>query len=696
VHFNSLSISNLRAVKKFHVDNLGSFVAVAGQNGSGKSCVFDAIRLLKSTYGGYSANEYHQWFGEFAVNLQDKNSILKLFRNRDMPIMIKASVSFAESETLYMQERTEELVEPLAWLKVTGQPADYWTWNRAANALQLQYLQPQLNAASAELASNVKSALGQASYEIELEITISGELRIRDCPLISVAFQSYAPEHLGVIEYHSASRSYERQEVGGINLDTRAFEDQRRQHRLYNWQDKYRNVKTELASSYLRAMIARESGQPLPGEDLNDTLVELFQTFFPDKAYEGVRPKPGGSLEFPVRLRSGETHDIDDLSSGEKEILYGYLKLRNSAPKNSVILLDEPELHLNPSLLQGFADFYHRHLGAGRNNQLWVVTHSDTVLRQAVGNMNYRVYQMVVAHALDGRENQAVEVIADDDVEKATIDLIGDLAAYRPYSKVVVLEGKAENGFDVMVVRRLFPDFARRVNLISGGHKQRVRDLYSVLSRADVQAGTKSRFFATVDKDSESQMATDAGASEFSWDVYHIENYLLDAGSIRAATAVLGGADAFADDEEVIDVLRECASELVDGLVLERVRTYVNAEFIHAIKIAGRPNTKSPASDIAPFIQSSAARIRDIAGRLTTKELENLADQHRVALQGALVDGTWQQEFPGRAILKRYTHRMLKGKIEAALFANAVLDKMVERRVEPEGMARVLNAIRQR
>jgi predicted ATPase len=503
MHFDSLSISNLRAVKKFHVDDLGSFVVVAGQNGSGKSCVFDAIRLLKSAYGGYSANEYHQWFGEFAVNLQDKGSILKLFRDRTTSIVIRASVSFAESEVLYMQDRTEELVEPLAWLQVTGQPVDHWTWNRASMALQLQHLQPQLNAVSAEFAGNVRAALGRSSYEIELEITTNGELRVRECLPIAVAFQAYAPDYLGVVEYHSASRSYERQEVGGINLDARAFEDQRRQRRLYNWQDKYRNVKTELATSYLRSIIARESGQQLAGEDLNETLIELFQTFFPDKVYEGVRPKAGGSLEFPVRLRSGETHDIDDLSSGEKEILYGYLKLRNSAPRNSVILLDEPELHLNPSLLQGFADFYYRHLGAAQSNQLWLVTHSDTLLRQAVGNANYRVYQMVTAHALDGRENQAVEVVADDDVERVTIDLVGDLAAYRPYSKVVVLEGKTENGFDVTVVKRLFPDFARRVNLISGDHKQRVRDLYSVLSRADVQAGTRSRFFAIVDKDSD-------------------------------------------------------------------------------------------------------------------------------------------------------------------------------------------------
>jgi predicted ATPase len=38
--FHSLKITNLRAIRQFEINDLGSFVVVAGQNGSGKSCVF--------------------------------------------------------------------------------------------------------------------------------------------------------------------------------------------------------------------------------------------------------------------------------------------------------------------------------------------------------------------------------------------------------------------------------------------------------------------------------------------------------------------------------------------------------------------------------------------------------------------------------------------------------------------------------
>ncbi|MGH9961515.1 MAG: AAA family ATPase, partial [Pyrinomonadaceae bacterium] len=411
MRFRSLRVSNLRAVRLFEIDDLKDFIMIAGPNGCGKSCVFDAIRLLKSSYGGYSPDEHLQWFSEFAINPQDTHAFREIFRDPTVPVEISATIEYAEPERTFLVEQGADLIWPIAWQRVTGQRMDYWSFSRMAIATQLGHFRPEVEKQVAALSTALLDAMKTTTHHLSLSLHPDGNIQIAPCVPAEVSFQAYAPQSLGVIEFHSASRAYVRQPLQGINLDARTFEDQRRQQSLYNWQAKYQNVKTELAAGYLRALISQESGQAVEGEDLNETLKELFRTFFPDKEYEGVRAMPGGGLEFPVRLPGGETHDIDELSSGEKEILYGYLRLRNSTPRRSVILIDEPELHLNPSLLQGFTDFYSRHLGVAQENQLWLVPHSDTLLRQGLGTSNDRLHPMLGATTSSG--NQASEVLLD-------------------------------------------------------------------------------------------------------------------------------------------------------------------------------------------------------------------------------------------------------------------------------------------
>jgi predicted ATPase len=141
-----------------------------------------------------------------------------------------------------------------------------------------------------------------------------------------------------------------------------------------------------MAGNFVKELLAEKSqgNENIERESLSDTLKELFESFFPEKKFLGPQPTSDGGLAFPV-TSNGTEHDLDELSSGEKEILYGYLRIRSSAPSDSIILLDEPELHLNPRLIRGLPEFYRKHLGESLKNQLWLVTHSDALIREAIG-----------------------------------------------------------------------------------------------------------------------------------------------------------------------------------------------------------------------------------------------------------------------------------------------------------------------
>ncbi|WP_298803163.1 AAA family ATPase [uncultured Pseudokineococcus sp.] len=693
VRFSALKVSNFRAIEAMELLNLTDFIVIAGPNGSGKSCVFDALRLIKSVYGGYQANEYMQWFGEFQINLNDRRELARLFREPTREVSITATVQLSDEEKGYLTGNAESALEPLVWAEVTGQSLENYAYSTTAIATQYRQYGTQVAQRISERAAQLRAALDAENYELRLTISPDFSLQALPCPVMEMVFQIFDPDHLGILDYHSASRSYQRETVGGVNLDARQVESQRRSQSLYNWQGKYANVKTELAATYIRELIARESGTGSSVSDLNETLKELFATFFPDKEYLGVQAQANGTLSFPVRTRAGQLHDINDLSSGEKEVVYGYLRLKASTPRNSTILLDEPELHLNPGLLQGFPDFYHRHLGRAQGNQLWLVTHSDALLRQAVGNGNFSVFHMTTASE-PSTGNQAIPVLADSEAEQAIIDLVGDLATYRPQGAVVLFEGGGDTEIDVLITSRLFPAFAGRVNLVSGGSKKRVRDLREVLSQTAQDIGLADRFYAITDKDSAAYTAAEVGARHFSWDVYHIENYLLEPKFIRAAAVALLARDPFSNDDDVLAHLRVCAEQLVSDQVMERLQAWANDALVASIQVRG-PSSPDPADALMPSITATFSRLDKAREQLTNREaLQKMARTFDREVRDWLADDSWIKEFPGRRLLKAFVGQHLGGSANYEAFRNLVLDKMVDAGHQPAGMQSVIDRIR--
>src|SRR5438132_11073779 len=105
----SLTVVNFRAITRLELRNLPWSVVIAGPNGCGKSCVFDAVRLLKSIYGGYSADEHMQWFNELGIVVQDPTALRKMFRDPSKPLHVAAALQFTESERRYMLREADRL-----------------------------------------------------------------------------------------------------------------------------------------------------------------------------------------------------------------------------------------------------------------------------------------------------------------------------------------------------------------------------------------------------------------------------------------------------------------------------------------------------------------------------------------------------------------------------------------------------------
>jgi predicted ATPase len=689
VRFQKLHVSNFRAISNFDVDSLERMVIIAGPNGCGKSQVLDAIRLLKSAYGGYQTNESAQWFGEFQMA---PNETSALFRDKNIPVRISASIELAEEEKLYLQANAYQVLEPIMWAEVTRQPIEVFQFSLLAYTAQYPQLVPMVAQQTLEMAALLATELNAPSHSLSLTIEPNSSVSISPSLIARVIFQTFKPDDLGIIDFHSAQRIYTREGLGGINLDLKAIEGQRRVQTLYNYQAKYANVKSELVATYVRDLVAKDAGLPsLDGADLNETLKELFRTFFPHKKYMGIQIDLAGTMSFPVELSTGERHDINDLSSGEKEILYGYLRLRNSTPHHSTILFDEPEMHLNPALLVNLPDFYYRHLAQSNDNQVWLVTHSDALLRHAVGKPNYSVYHMTNAVSVESGHNQVL-LVAEDELQAVLVDLVGDLAAYRPFAKVLIFEGEAGTEFDVSVIQRLFPGLAERVTLVSGGSKGRVNDLYAVLARTAEQVGLTDKYYAITDRDSTPSAERQTGTHVLSWDVYHIENYLLSARHILKALSSVGST-ALDSVESVEGALKLAAEGTLEELVLVRLQTEVNDRLVQSIVVKGG-NLASPANALLPSIDASYERIEGAKSELANLTwLETREREIRDEFVEALDRGEWIKTFPGRAVLKKFVSSNCGELVKYEGFVSLIIEFMVIDNFKPAGMVELLSTV---
>jgi energy-coupling factor transporter ATP-binding protein EcfA2 len=132
---------------------------------------------------------------------------------------------------------------------------------------------------------------------------------------------------------------------------------------------------------YFHERVQRGEYKPRPTQrDLFADIERAYQTIFPNHHFEG--PVPRTEMEEILAepwfyLFDGSyQYELGEMSGGERAIFPMLFDFANWSIHNSVILIDELELHLHPPLQQGLLKAL-RNLG--HNNQFIITTHSEAV-----------------------------------------------------------------------------------------------------------------------------------------------------------------------------------------------------------------------------------------------------------------------------------------------------------------------------
>ena len=180
---------------------------------------------------------------------------------------------------------------------------------------------------------------------------------------------------------------------------------------------------------------AREIGAPEPRFD------DPFEGY--KAAVKGVLPH---LLFVGVDARTKSVHfdstgiplNFDQLSGGEREIAFLIGQIERFALRKGLLLVDEPELHLNYDLLRAWIGFLRASVEEG---QIWLASHSLEVV-ETVGTRS----TFLLEREVSTRKTKKIAVLADQPVVSTLSRSIGSPAFSLSNIRIALIEGETQIG----------------------------------------------------------------------------------------------------------------------------------------------------------------------------------------------------------------------------------------------------------
>lgn len=609
-----------------------SLVVLAGPNGSGKSSVFDALRIYKEAHAGYSITS--------PGNSQIYNLIQQLG-----PV-ITVGQEFA---TISVTIKTSEA-------------------ERQALALPDEH--------SGLLTSEVRINKPQGISNPEYTQLLHGD--IQELKRLFGSLYTSGSE-IGVFDHIGPVRTQGGGIVEGINFSRQSTENEL-QGLVYNSAGKFASLPNDLVRMHTVDLQQRVDNVANP-HCYMERIKDIFAYFLPGTEFLGVELDP--ELDAPARIlvrSGGVTHDISQLSSGQREILMTYTHLEKLAPRNSIILFDEPELHLHPAL-EGRVIAYLKRLLERNRSQIWVVTHSEEI----VGTT-----ELDSLFAMTGRGDPAVEPVRD---KAARITLLADMGAsvglQLASPRILMVEGES----DIELLKLMFDRLPSGIGLVQAGGKGTLMRLSEqALERlGEILHDGQLFFIRDHDLDDDPTLLDALQAQHagqfFVLNRYHIENYLLDGAAIAAIFGdfpEIGNRDAATVIEQK---LRHIADRQQERVIAARVQAKLNKELRKHIRINPQDGIE------VSLLKAAAARREQTLNLLQEESLRQLIAAETTSIK-QVWDDQWKQLCIGRDVLKDYYgQHVTRRYIGYEVFRNRIAIKLRESNRIPEELESIIKAV---
>jgi Fe-S cluster assembly ATPase SufC len=441
--------------------------------------------------------------------------------------------------------------------------------------------------------------------------------------------------------------------------------------------------------------------------DVYKPLKNLIESLLPQMRFTGIDLRNRDNVRCLLQVEGvSELIDIDDLSSGEKEVIALLMPLiereinavlrrmeKGKAPEpeavpDTVMVIDEPDLHIH-SLLQKRMVDYMRKRAHEDNVQFIIATHSPVIINEA----NSEELFVLIERSIAGNDNQLRKVLSSQEKLDLYKNVCGDVAILTLGRPIVFIEGKGPEETrkapsDQRILELLW-DGAKDFTFIPIGGREEVEKTTIIMNQIITERLVGFPVFAIVDTDL--GIPTTTPSSILNWEFCTIENVLLDPQSMFEVLEPYREKTGVSCKEDVENELMTICKEMAQDEINKRVERTLPSFHLH---FKGR--------SIDKLIEERDTGAETMKQYFTNQnENEMLSQQIQKIVQdvGVMVqDRTALTKFSGKEILRKFHHKKVSEKgivMGFDVFCYAIAEKIDKGGRTPKSIKKVLASIKE-
>lgn len=666
MHLRTLTIKNFRALEDITIDFETRVSVIVGPNAAGKTTVIEAARLAKALLAPRTQNEASQLLHSLGVSsphIPQRIRLQAIAQDIKKPLVIRSHYEFAPQEIETLRAARTQIATSL--IQAQGGQAF------ASTDALIAFLSSDTGKANLKTAEDtVDKSLAQVASTKRCAIDVifppDGPPRSDGNP-IEAQFVAYIerrlPPHKTAFTYFPADRALPAGEqpvqLGGA--------DAAQQIESYNSQPqlKFSRLKNAIFSAFFLEGDSNE-------RPIKEEFERIFNGLLKGRQLDSFGINEIGFLNVQIRdIESNRVFDLDGMSSGEKGLILTFLMIARSVVQHGIVLLDEPELHLNPAVCKDLLNFIIEEYAKPRDLQVIICTHSPEILTTAFDSDECSLY-----HLMSGTNISRVHTQDKLNISEALRRLGATESENLLYRGVVFVEGPD----DVILLEAGFSHLLRRFKLKPSMGRTEVEKAAKLLEENEGTTVVSPSYFILDLDDEATKINSSKSIRVLQWNRRCLENYLID---FEVLTKLL------MDDEVVQTPLKNEGEvkKLLTRLALSQLRDVALRSLYAENKFIGlglRKEDLSPTNTEA-VAKTLSERIQVAKSQLAVLDLETWSQTFTAAVESkrSELEKDWESNWvslcDGKRLLmdlsKEITLRMHQKKFKLRLMKDMALSR---------------------